>query len=80
MRAMELLERGVTVVRNIRGYYQTLVDEGLDQRDAEVLALDGSMTNNYDTLAVIWAAGMVGDAYDAVHEDVEGYIFEPFCE
>ena len=78
--ANELLERVRYIIGQIRKDYEALIEEGMSPRDAEVDAVDGWLANNYDTLAVIWAAGQTSEAYEAVYEEVEQVIFEPFCD
>lgn len=76
----ELLRHGKRIVNCIRKEYEQMVAEGVDAPEAEQNAIEGWLTTNYDVLAVIWAAGVVSEAYDAVYKEVESHLFDGYYE
>ena len=66
---MELLKVGRQLIAAMHAEFES---DGTDPSDL----IDGWITNNYDLCALMWAAGVLNDAYDAVYEEVEQAIVE----
>lgn len=73
----EVLEHGKKLLADAHNEYLSLLAQGYSEDDAYWTAWDGAGANNFDDIAIIWAAGAVGIALES--EDVRTAIEEGIC-
>ena len=70
----EMLAYGRKLIADAREEYLSMQQQGYDKDEAYWSAFEGICTSNFDSLAVIWAAGAVSLALNS--EDVRTAIDE----
>ena len=71
----QLRDYGCDLIGKIRSLNNDLVDGGVTASAAEQCAMDTYVTNNCDLASLLFASGLIGDAYSAVYEELTDHIF-----
>ncbi len=73
----EMFEYGKKLLADAHREYEKMLDEGIGKDDAYWAVFDGLGADNYDTLAIIWAAGALSYVFES--DDVMEAIEEVIC-
>lgn len=73
----DMLKHGRNLLAAAHEEYLSMQEQGYDEDESYWSALEGVSTNNFDSLAIIWAAGAVSLALH--DEDVMKAIEETIC-
>lgn len=76
-RPQDVLRHGQLLLESAREEYLDMQSQGYDEDESYWSAFEGVCANNFDTLAIIWAAGAVSLALNS--EDVSKAIEESIC-